>query len=269
MRIIQRFGRVDRIGSRNEVIQLVNFWPDISLDEYINLKGRVESRMKIVNIAATGDENLLTPEEKTDLEYRKQQLQRLMDEVVDMEDLGTGISITDLGLNEFRMDLTAYLKKHPELAQAPLGLYAVAPAKGEVGPGILFVLRKLEDSPEKDRQNRLHPFYLVHVGGDGSVLCDHLHPKQALDSLRLVCKGQAEPIPALYEAFNQETRDGQDMRRQTELLQAAVASMVEHKAQKDVESLFKPGGTTALQGQFANLDDFELVCFVVIKEEIV
>jgi SNF2 family DNA or RNA helicase len=266
VRIIQRFGRIDRIGSHNSVIQLVNFWPNMTLDEYINLKARVESRMKIVNLAATGDDNLLSPEEKIDLEYRKQQLQRLKDEVVDMEDMQSGISITDLGLNDFRMDLVDYIKRNPDLEHAPLGLYAVAPVRGDAQPGTLFVLRKVENNQQYDRVNLLHPFYLVYVAEDGSILCDHVSPKKALDTLRLLCLGQTIPHEALCEAFNRETRDGHDMRKQTKLLQQAVEAIIQVKQENDIISLFKPGGTTIGTNDLQGLNDFELITFLVVKE---
>ena len=158
VRIIQRFGRIDRIGSRNKVIQLVNFWPDVTLDDYINLKAKVETRMKIVNMTATGDDNILSDEEKTDLEYRKAQLKRLQDEVVDIEDMTTGISIMDLGLNEFRLDLLEYIKNHPDIEKAPFGLSAVVPANEDAPAGVIFVLKNRSDSVNIDNQNRLHPF---------------------------------------------------------------------------------------------------------------
>ena len=210
VRIIQRFGRIDRIGSRNKVIQLVNFWPDVTLDDYINLKARVETRMKIVDMTATGDDNLLSNDEKTDLEYRKAQLKRLQDEVVDIEDMTTGISIMDLGLNEFRLDLLEYVKNHPDIEKTPFGLHSVVPAGEDAPAGVIFVLKNRSNSVNIDNQNRLHPFYMVYIGDDGEVVCNHLSPKQMLDRMRFLCKGQTEPIPAAYKPFNKETRDGKN-----------------------------------------------------------
>lgn len=204
VRIIQRFGRIDRIGSRNKVIQLVNFWPDVTLDEYINLKAKVETRMKIVDMTATGDDNLLSDEEKTDLEYRKAQLKRLQDEVVDIEDMTTGISIMDLGLNEFRLDLLDYIKLHPDIDKAPFGLSAVAPAGEDTPAGVIYVLKNRSNSVNIDNQNRLHPFYMVYISDEGEVICDHLSPKNMLDKMRFLCKGKTEPIPELYKQFNKE-----------------------------------------------------------------
>ena len=188
VRIIQRFGRIDRIGSKNESIQLVNFWPDITLDEYINLKARVETRMKIVDMTATGDDNVLSPEEKSDLEYRKNQLERLQNEVVDIEDMNTGISIMDLGLNEFRLDLLDYIKKHPELEKAPKGMNAIVESTNELAAGVIFVLKNIQESVNINSQNRLHPFYMVYLSKEGEVITDHLQPKDLLDQFRLLTK---------------------------------------------------------------------------------
>jgi len=190
VRIIQRFGRIDRIGSHNEFIQLVNFWPDITLDEYINLKAKVETRMKIVDMTATGDDNLLSNEEKTDLEYRKQQLKRLQEEVVDIEDMSSGISIMDLGLNEFRLDLLDYIKNNPDLDKTPYGLHSVAPSNDDASEGVIYVLKNHSNSVNIYSQNRLHPFYMVYINNDGEVICDHLSPKTMLDKMRYICKGK-------------------------------------------------------------------------------
>lgn len=189
VRIIQRFGRIDRIGSQNKVIQLVNFWPDLDLDEYINLKGRVETRMKISVMTSTGDDDLINDEEKGDLEYRKQQLKRLQDEVVDIEDMSTGISIMDLGLNEFRLDLIDYIKTNGDLDQKPKGMHAVVPATPELPEGVVFVLKNINNKVNIDNKNRIHPFYMVYIGIDGDIICDYLNPKQLLDDIRLLYNG--------------------------------------------------------------------------------
>lgn len=265
VRIIQRFGRVDRIGSKNAVIQLVNFWPDVTLDEYINLKARVETRMKIVNMTATGDDNILSAEEKTDLEYRKQQLQRLRDEVVDIEEMSTGISIMDLGLNEFRLDLLEYVKHHPEIEKTPFGLHAVTAASADTPPGVIFVLKNRTNSVNIDNQNRLHPFYMVYIRDDGEVVCDHLSPKDMLDKMRYLCKGRTEPIPALYRQFNRETRDGRDMQEVSNLLSQSIASIMEVKEESDIDSFLSGGQVSFLTDSIKGLDDFELICFLVIR----
>ncbi len=265
VRIIQRFGRVDRIGSKNKVIQLVNFWPDITLDEYINLKSKVETRMKIVDMTATGDDNLLSSEEKTDLEYRKAQLKRLQEEVVDIEDMTTGVSIMDLGLSEFRLDLLEYIKRHPEIDKTPFGLHAVVPASEENPAGVIYVLKNRTDSVNIDHQNRLHPFYMVYIGNDGEVICDHLSPKQMLDKMRFLCKGKTEPIPEAYKPFNKETRDGKNMSQYSKLLGDAIASIIEVKEASDIDSFLGGGQVSFLSNEIKGLDDFELICFLVVR----
>ena len=265
VRIIQRFGRIDRIGSRNTVIQLVNFWPDVTLDDYINLKAKVETRMKIVDMTATGDDNILSDEEKTDLEYRKAQLKRLQDEVVDMEDMTTGISIMDLGLNEFRLDLLEYIKNHPDIEKAPFGLNAVVPANDDAPAGVIFVLKNRSDSMNIDNQNSLHPFYMVYISGEGELICDHLSPKQMLNKMRMLCKGKTEPIPEAYKGFNKETRDGKDMSKFSHLLGEAIASIIVVKGKSDIDSFLGGGQVSFLTNDIKGLDDFELICFLVVR----
>ena len=265
VRIIQRFGRVDRIGSRNSQIQLVNFWPDMDLDEYINLKGRVETRMKISVMTSTGDDDLINPEEKGDLEYRKQQLKRLQEEVVDIEDMSSGISIMDLGLNEFRLDLLEYVKNHGDMDKKPKGMHAVVPATDELPEGVVFILKNINNSVNIDNQNRIHPFYMVYIGIDGEVICDYLNPKKMLDDIRLLCRGKKEPIKELCQRFNEETDDGRDMTEMSELLSEAINSIIDCKEESDIDSLFSAGGTSALMSAVSGLDDFELICFLVVK----
>ncbi len=265
VRIIQRFGRIDRIGSRNAVIQLVNFWPDVDLDEYLSLKGRVETRMRISVMTATGDDDLINAEEKGDLEYRKAQLKRLQEEVVDIEDMQSGISIMDLGLNEFRLDLLEYIKRNGDMDKVPFGLHAVVPASEDCPPGVVFVLKNRNNSVNIDKQNRLHPFYMVYIGTDGSVVCDHLSPKELLDKIRSLCKGKDSPVMDACREFNAETKDGRDMRRISSLLTDAINSIVEVKEESDIDSLFSPGGTTALDTRIDGLEDFELTCFLVVR----
>ena len=269
VRIIQRFGRIDRIGSKNARIQLVNFWPDITLDEYINLKERVENRMVIADVVATGDDNVLRHgQNDNDTEYRKEQLRRLQEEVIDLEDVRTGVAITDLGLNDFRMDLLNYLKDHEDLSGIPTGIHAVVPADRANGllPGVIFALRNRNHAININQQNRLHPYYLVYVGENGEVVDDHTRVKAILDLARAACKHRDQPIPAAYKPFNQATDDGRDMTKYSALLDRAIAAIVQVKADKDVESVFASRETTALTGGISGLDDFELVCFLVVQE---
>ena len=273
VRIIQRFGRIDRIGSTNAQIQLVNFWPDISLDEYINLKERVENRMVIADVAGTADDNVLTLE-NSDAAFRKEQLRKLQDEVIELEDVRTGVSITDLGLNDFRMDLLSYVKENGDLASVPKGLHAVVPADAAKGlkPGVIFALRSVgtEDAQltttSGNRGNRLHPYYLVYLDDEGNVIADHTEAKHLLDLLRAGVRPFDQPIPEVVHAFNEATHDGAQMGKYSGLLTDAIHSMIDLTEERDIDSLFTGGQTTALTQTIAGLDDFELIAFVAIVD---
>lgn len=265
VRIIQRFGRIDRIGSKNDVIQLVNYWPDMELDDYIKLKGRVESRMKATVITSTGDDNLLSANEKGDLEYRRNQLKKLQNEVVDIEDMDTGVNIMDLGLNEFRLDLLANLKEHPNMDLTPFGMSAVVSASELVEPGVMYVLKNKNNGVNIDRSNLLHPFYMVYLSHTGTVICDHLSPKKLLDKMRYVCKDKTEPDKALCKQFNKETRDGKNMRHYSDLLQSAIESIITVKEESDIDDFLNGVQGNLFANEIRGLDDFELICFLVIK----
>lgn len=265
VRIIQRFGRIDRIGSKNDVIQLVNYWPDMELDEYIKLKGRVESRMKATVITSTGDDNLLSDNEKGDLEYRRNQLKKLQNEVIDIEDMDTGVNIMDLGLNEFRLDLLANLKEHPNMDLTPFGMSAVVSASELVEPGVIYVLKNKNNGVNIDHSNLLHPFYMVYISHTGVVICDHLSPKKLLDKMRYACKDKTVPDMALCKQFNKETRDGKYMRHYSDLLQSAIESIVTVKEESDMDDFLNGVHGDLFAGEIKGLDDFELICFLVIK----
>ena len=274
VRIIQRFGRIDRIGSPNERIQLVNFWPNMELEEYINLEQRVSGRMVLLDISATGEENLIelqSGNQMNDLEYRRKQLLKLQDAVIDLEDLSTGVSIADLTLTDFRIDLAQYVKNHPgELESLPPGTLAVTTA-AEVGiaPGIIFCLRAEGDAARRTLEAGypLTPHYLVHVGEDGSILLPYTQAKESLDRLKRLCLGRDLPDLGACARFDQATRDGEDMRHGQSLLAAAAASVVGKSEERAVASLFSPGGTHALKGEFAGIADFEVVAFLVVLPE--
>ena len=265
VRIIQRFGRIDRIGSPNKSIQLVNYWPDISLDEYINLKERVERRMIIADITATGDDNVLTAK-STDVSYRREQLRRLQEEVIEMEDLKTGISITDLGLNDFRMDLLNFVRENGDQSLAPKGLHAVVAARPELGlvPGVIFALRNLNTGVAVSQYNRLHPYYLLYIGKDGGLVARHAEVKRILDLVRTACKDQKEPLYGVCRLFNTQTDEGRNMQACSSLLSRAIQSMIAVREERDIDSLFSGGRTTALVNPIAGLDDFELIAFLVV-----
>ena len=265
VRIIQRFGRIDRIGSKNDKIQLVNFWPDVTLDEYIQLKARVEARMKIVDMTSTGDDNIIDENEKADLEYRKSQLQKLREEVVDLEEMNGGISITDLGLNEFHLDLLDYVKKHPDIENAPLGLHSVVQATKENPPGVIYVLKNRVKDVNIDKRNPIHPFYMVYITDDGNIVCNHLNPKKLLDEMRLLCRNQAEPIAGVYRLFNKETRDGRDMKKYSKLLGEAIVSLVAKKEESQMDCFLNGDFVDFKSEVVKGLDDFELICFLVVR----
>lgn len=265
VRIIQRFGRIDRIGSRNAVIQLVNYWPDMDLDDYINLKGRVEARMKVSVLTATGDDNPLSAEEQGDLKYRRDQLERLKEEVVDIEEMNTGVSIMDLGLNEFRLDLLDYMKQGHDIEHTPMGLHALVASDKDAPPGVIFVLKNRNNEINIDRKNRLHPFYMVYISKDSEVIVDHLDPKDLLDRMRHLCRGKSAPLLELCRKFNAETRDGQHMGTYSRLLGDAISSLIKVKETTDLFS-FLDGDTGSLFGnEVRGLDDFELICFLIIR----
>ncbi|WP_213575677.1 helicase-related protein [Rhodococcus sp. USK13] len=267
VRIVQRFGRIDRIGSTNAQIQLVNFWPDISLDEYINLKERVENRMVIADLAGTADDNVLTLED-SDAAFRKEQLRKLQDDVIELEDVRTGVSITDLGLNDFRMDLLGYLKEYGDLATAPKGLHAVVPADPTKGlkPGVIFALRNMNADENIDRGNRLHPHYLVYLDDAGNVITDHTEAKHMLDLLRSGCRPYDQPVADVVRTFNGATGEGTNMGKYSELLTDAIHSMIDVTEERDIDSLFTGGRTTALTQTIAGLEDFELIAFIAVVD---
>ena len=271
VRIIQRFGRIDRIGSPNDRIQLVNFWPNMELEEYINLEQRVSGRMVLLDISATGEENLIEQQsgnQMNDLEYRRKQLLKLQDAVIDLEDLSTGVSITDLTLTDFRIDLAQYLKAHPgKLENLPLGTSAVTTtSEVEIAPGVIYCLRAEGIAATKVAESGypMAPNYLVHVGDDGAVLLPYTQAKRILDRLKRLCLGRDLPDASACARFDKSTKQGEDMRHAQRLLSAAVASVVGKSEERAVASLFSPGGTHAIKGEFAGINDFEVVAFLIV-----
>ena len=264
VRIIQRFGRIDRIGSKNDSITLVNFWPDVTLDTYINLKQRVENRMLISNMASTGDDNILNTEEK-DLEYRKIQLQKLKDEVVDLEDLREGVSITDLGLNDFRVDLSNLIKVYKDAKNVPEGLHAIVPASENLPQGVIFVLKNVNESVNIDKLNRLHPYYLAYIKESGELYLKYVESKKILDAMRAVCNGKSLPITELCKEIINETNDYNKMDKYSTLLKQSIHSVLQTEDEKTVLSLFKPGGTATAKNKFKGIEDFKLISFLIIR----
>lgn len=273
VRIIQRFGRIDRIGSINDSIQLVNFWPNMALDEYINLENRVQGRMVLLDVSATGEENLIEVDdmrEMRDLEYRKKQLIRLKEEVVDLEEISGGISITDLTFNDFKMDLMEYMSSNRHsLDAAPLGMYAITRSEDTINdcvqPGVIFTLRQVDGQQQPKEQNALAPYFMVYITDSGEVLLNHLHAKKMLDIYRKICHGKQEVLSELAAQFNKDTNDGYDMRKYTTLLDAALQNILGKKEETGVASLFSKGGTHIQKSLFSGLESYELVSFLIIK----
>jgi SNF2 family DNA or RNA helicase len=270
VRIIQRFGRVDRLGSKNAVIQLVNFWPNLELDEYINLEARVSGRMILLDISATGEENLIEQnagDEMNDLEYRRKQLERLQNEVVDIEDLGENISITDLTLNDFRMDLAGYLKEYAELLERKsIGAFAVTLSDEDLQPGVIFCLRSENPKVVTDKAYALAPHYMVHVTDSGEVALNYTQAKKVLDLLRKAA-GKTKAVDAeAMEAFNRLTRQGKDMSAYQTLLGKAVANITGKAEEHGTASLFSRGGTAISRDTFQGIDDFEVVAYLIILD---
>lgn len=265
VRIIQRFGRIDRIGSTNDVIQMVNFWPDISLDEYINLKARVENRAKLVAVSSTGEDTIDNTD--PDMAYRKKQLETLQNEVVDLEDMSSGVNIMDLGLNEFQLDLQKLREKYGDYEAKPYGIHAITQSDNNHPAGVIFVLKNHNNAMNIDEQNRLHPFYLVYIDEHGEVVSSHFNPKKVLDDMRYLSKDKSLPIENLTQSFNIETREGKEMSKYSNLLNQAIDSMINGKKEKDIDSLFTTGGTTALENDISGLNDFELIDFLVVRGE--
>ncbi|MGL5021214.1 MAG: SNF2-related protein [Mycoplasmatales bacterium] len=261
VRIIQRFGRIDRIGSKNKVIQLVNFWPNISLDEYINLKSRVKDRMKILDLSATGSDNVLDADQK-ETEFRKSQLETLKEEVIDLEETQNSISITDLGLNEFRMDLLEFIKTNGDIANVATGIHSVVAANNTLEPGVMFVLKNINNAINSEQQNQIHPFYIVYIKDNGEILYNHLKAKETLDFMRMVCRNEKQPINKAYESFNAKTKDGRNMEFYSDLLNQTINSIVNVNDISIVDSLFSPSGIVT--NQINGIDDFELLTFLVI-----
>ena len=274
VRIIQRFGRIDRIGSPNERIQLVNFWPNMELEEYLRLEQRVSGRMVLLDISATGEENLIEQQSSdpmNDLEYRRKQLLKLQDAVIDLEDLSSGVSIADLTLTDFRIDLADFRRADPEaLDSVPFGMHAVTvTADDDIPPGAIFCLRAEGAAAETRFQPGypLAPYYLVHVSDDGSVLLPFTRAKAVLDRLKRLCVGKDMPDAIGCARFDAATGRGGDMRAMQRLLAAAVSSIVGAGDERAIASLFSPGGTYAMAGEFAGIDDFEVVAFLVVLAE--
>lgn len=287
VRIIQRFGRIDRLGSTNKSIQLVNFWPTPDLDDYINLKTRVESRMALVDLTATAEDNILKSDEvkeliDDDMKYRDKQLKRLKEEVLDLEDMNDSISLTDFTLDDFRVELSNFLKANSsKVEHLPDGIYAVVPchaeldsesadnvaAKDIIKPGVIFCLRQKNKSDEAEKINPLNPYFLVYIYDDGNVRFNYTSAKSVLELYRLLCVGKKVPYQKLCDIFNAETKNASDMSKYYALLEKAVSEITSSFKRRSAAKL--TSGRTAIliskEKQASKISDFELVTWLVIK----
>jgi len=274
VRIIQRFGRVDRLGSRNQAIQLVNFWPNMELDEYINLEARVSGRMVLLDISATGEENVIeldAGKKMNDLDYRRKQLEQLQENVIDLEDISGGISITDLTLNDFRMDLSEYMKTNLQtLVETPYGVHACHALSEDdlenpdLEPGAIFCLKDMTGKAQVDPSYALAPYYLVYVTDQGEIKQTFTQSKRVMDILKKQCKPGEVPEKKALLLFNKRTDAGSNMSHYRELLEVAVSSITRKQEEKGVESLFTRGGTVLSQDNFQGMNDFEVVGWLAI-----
>ena len=274
VRIIQRFGRIDRLGSQNDKIQLVNFWPHMELDEYINLEARVSGRMILLDVSATGEENVIEYDENkkmNDLDYRKKQLKQLQESVLNLEDVSGGISITDLTMNDFKMDLLEYMKDNKrKLEKAPMGMYAISSLESsglneEIRPGVIYCLKQTNDSELSEEYNSLHPYYMIYVYEDGEIEYNYVHTKQILDFYKKLSKGKSEIEEDLVKIFNKETRYGRNMAKYTDMLDKAINNILGKQEEVSIQSIFSLGESSILDDNNSSKDDFDLISFLVIK----
>lgn len=274
VRIIQRFGRIDRLGSKNDKIQLVNFWPHMELDEYINLEARVSGRMILLDVSATGEENVIEYDENkkmNDLDYRKKQLKQLQETVLNLEDVSGGISITDLTMNDFKMDLLEYMKDNKrKLEKAPMGMYAVTSLESsglneEIRPGVIYCLKQTNDNELSEEYNSLHPYYMIYVYEDGEIEYNYVHTKQILDFYKKLSNGRSEIEEDLVKIFNKETRYGRNMTNYTDMLDEAINNILGKQEEVSIQSIFSLGESSILDDNNSSKDDFELISFLVIK----
>lgn len=271
VRIIQRFGRIDRIGSENTRIQLVNFWPEMDLDEYIDLESRVKNRMVMVDVSATGEENIISENQKmNDLTYRKNQLEELQERVLDLEDIDNSISITDLTFNDFKIELMDYMKDNKnELEKAPRGVYSIVDIPsdilGEIEPGVIFLLRQISGTPENLEKNPLSPYYLIYIADDGNVKFSYIKSKKVLDYYKKLCLGKKEVLDDLVKEFNIGTDDGRNMHKYSELLVETIEDILGKKQETGVKSLFNKGGTAVVKRDIDGLEEFELITFLIVR----
>ena len=221
--------------------------------------------MVIADVTATGDDNPLDGR-SNDLSYRKEQLRRLQEEVIELEDLKTGVTITDLGLNDFRMDLLNYVKDQWRPVALPNGMHAVLPADPERGlvPGVIFALRNRNEASMSSSSTAFILTTWSMWIWRGRPSCRT--PRSSGCSTWFAPSPSHVPsrfrsVPALQPAHPGRPRDGR-------LLRPAHRRHPLHRAdpeEKELDSLFTGQKTTALTGPATGLDDFELIAFLVVE----
>ena len=275
---MQRFGRIDRLGSRNRQVGMINFWPTADLDRYLDLKNRVEARMALADVTATGDDDPLSEDAaRSDLAFRDEQLKRLRNEILDAEDTDDGVSISDLTLDDFLADLLRYiLRNRAALEAAPSGIYAIAAAPSTVQspekqqaaavrPGVIFCLKHKAESVERT-PNRLWPYFLVYVRDDGTVRYTFRQARQCLSLFRGLAVGRAHAVMALENAFDHETDQGRRMEKYDTLLDSALKSIVGVFRNAELRALTRERYATLTKSSDrpAGADGFELITWFII-----
>lgn len=258
--LIQRFGRIDRIGSKNKSIKMINFFPAMDLNEYLSLEQRVKGKMISVNLASTGDEDILTPE-MNDINFRKRQLEKLKDEVIDIEDANDNISLTDLNMNEYLFELSNYIEKMPEIKEIPRGIYSIT--KGEK-QGVIFCFKHKNMFDKPKNESSLYPYYLLYISNDGEVYYTNNQAREVLKEFRKICFKNSEPLELLIKGFLKETKNTKDMSMYSKLLSEAIKTIQGSEEEVAMETMFDFGG---FNNEFANEseDDFELISLLVVK----
>lgn len=263
VRIIQRFGRIDRLGSPNAEIQLVNFWPNMEIDEYLNLETRVSGRMVLLDVSATGEENVIersAGDPMNDLDYRRAQLQKLQTRVISLDDLSMGVSIADITLNDLRVDLADFDRTHRGRLEAePFGVTSTAPAGDPDDAGDVFCLLDTThsaDAPRGTPDNPLAPLYLVHVAADGSVRTPHTRARPTLNLLR---RDAQRATPPDEEELREAARF---LPRSRKNLAAAIVSIRGQRSATRGAAIFEDD--SAAPGTIAAPTDFEVLTHLVL-----
>ncbi|MEP2239285.1 MAG: DEAD/DEAH box helicase [Maribacter sp.] len=271
VRIIQRFGRIDRIGSINEEIKLVNFFPSMELDQFIDLVARVQGRMVMLDVSATGEDNVISKSnrEMQDLDYRKRQLKQLQNQVLDLEDIDGNISITDMTFNDFKIDLEKSSDAQLEdLNDIPPASYAVVKSNlSEIKEGVIFCLKDVgADHRDKLKNNILYPYFLVYISLDGKTLVTASQTKKALDYFRKLCMGQSKVLPDLVAQFGKETKGNKKMAAFAKGLKTAIQEAVGVQEELGLDSLASRGAVNLMNKSVNAEEALELISYLVIKE---